>query len=963
MNIGEKVFSVEAREKGIGVITGKQDLFHQEYAEVFFAESGECITFLQAVLQPVKTAEDTFLQQQFSPAKRFILRLFQKQIEADNTGDGLQAAANFKILPLPHQLLAVKYVLDQPTPRVLIADEVGLGKTIEAALVYEELKTRGLVARVLVVAPSGLCLQWQEELKQKFNEDFIIYDRETVQSLKQLYGENTNIWTLRDKIITSMDFIKPKKINKDINEALLARRTWHNEHVLEAATQAGFDMAIIDEAHKLTKDMRGEETARFKAGKALAESIPCFILLTATPHQGDSDRFRYLLNLVDPYRFYNSSVVTPENVEKITVRNNKRAVVNFRGERLFKQRLTSLCSIRRDKPEDGIELKLYQAVSVYVSEYYNLAQTQNNRTMMFLLLLYQRMVSSSSQTIWKSLDKRLTLLKEASKTMEKVEFNVEENDTEVEEIQELNVEEQMVYLEKGSTNWQINKKYLETEIQILERLVELAREASLGRTDAKLRTLLEIIDEFKIRENDPELKFIIFTEFVETQYYLNSCLQNLGYKTALLNGRMSSQEKQQAKDLFRQEALFLISTDAGGEGINLQFCRVLINYDLPWNPMRLEQRIGRIDRIGQKYDVKIVNFQLEDTVEQRVRRVIENKLDTIKKEFQAGEDKLADILSTLQEEFSFENIYINAVQKRLEDVTQLEKISEEIYQRAKDMIGKGELALPFSQLEENYNVSAWELEKKGEETKQLLEGYLSIFGASMQEYKGRSGVYYFDDPINGKHWKNVIFHQKFTLEQEESEILGPGHPFVRMAMHQLEDSLSQDISARIRINEHKFAGEAGLAFVYQLRLTNYVDKEKLFIIPCFINSNGQYNSRITKYFQGLQLQVQDLVAITQDIDLAMVMERGKRQGEQLAEAIYLEQRIGMEEKLRKQEENRQAYFSARENGLMRIAVENIRNARLKELQTERDNFRIQARKRRQMIPSLRCEQIAYVEFV
>ena len=508
-----------------------------------------------------------------------------------------------------------------------------------------------------------------------------------------------------------------------------------------------------------------------------------------------------------------------------------------------------------------------------------------------------------------------------------------------------------------------NVNYLESEIVILERLVDLARESSLGRNDAKLRTLLEIVNEFRIRENDPELKFIVFTEFVETQYYLNNCLQSLGYKTAMINGRMSAQEKQQAKEFFRQEALFLISTDAGGEGINLQFCRVLINYDLPWNPMRLEQRIGRIDRIGQKYDVKIVNFQLEDTVEQTVRTVIEEKLATIKLEFNDGEDKLADILSTLQEEFSFEHIYIDAVQKRKEDTAQLGKVSEEIYQRAVELISTGELALPFSQLEENYSVSAWELEKKGEESRQLLEGYLRIYGSSLQEYRGRSDVFYFDDPSTRKHWKNVIFHQSDALDKEECDLLGPGHPYIMTVSRNLSEELLLDISARMQVEERKFVGEKGVLFVYELRITNYIDRERLFIIPCFISTQGKYHSRISKYFQDVQVRASDLIEIEKALEWEMIRENGQINGESLAETIYFEKALELEEKIRKQEESRKLYFQARESAFERIAVENIRNARLQELNEEIDTFQKQSRKRRQLIPSLKCEQIAYVEFI
>ncbi|MEN6462207.1 MAG: helicase-related protein [Syntrophomonas sp.] len=965
MNIGDQVRCRAANEKGLGVIVGQQKLFQHAYIEVFFAGSGETISFPETELLAVQSPEEVVRQQYFSSASRFLLRLFNQQLQASYTEDGLQTAANFKILPLPHQLLAVKYVLDQPSPRVLIADEVGLGKTIEAALVYEELKARGMVERVLIVAPSGLCLQWQEELRQKFDEDFVIYDRETVQTLKQLHGQSTNIWKLKDRIITSIDFLKPKKMNEEIQETALRRRGWHNEHVTDAAAQAGFDLVIFDEAHKLTKDMRGEETARFKAGKALAETVPCFLLLSATPHQGDSVRFRYLLSLIDPHRFYKGSDLNPENVKAITVRNNKRAVVDFQGQRLFKQRITSLCKIRRNKAEDKIELQLYEAVSEYVNEFYNLAQQQNNHTMMFLLLLYQRMVSSSSQAIWKSLSNRLAILNEFRQTLEIGQNEGETAEIEVDEVQDMVAEAQIIYLENHqSADLLKNMHYLEMEIDLLKNLVDLARRASLGRNDAKLRTLLEIVDEFRIRENDPELKFIIFTEFVETQFYLNTCLRNLGYKTAMINGRMSAEEKQAAKEFFRAEALFLISTDAGGEGINLQFCRVLINYDLPWNPMRLEQRIGRIDRIGQKYDVKVVNFQLEDTVEQRVRTVIEDKLERIKMEFNNGEDKLADILSTLEEEFSFEQIYINAVQKRLHDAAQLEKLAEEIYQRAVDMIGKGELALPFSQLEDCYSVSAWELEKKGEETRQLLEGYLGLWVASLQEYKGRQGVYFFDDPVSGKHWKNVIFHQSQALEKEECDLLGPGHPYIMNVSGKVAQELYMDTSARMQVEEHKFAGETGVLFIYKLKLSNYVDRERLFIIPCFIcSAGGHYHSRISKYFQDMPEHVRDLIEIEPDLDWDMLMEKGQINAERLAEAIYYEETLKLEEKIRKQEESRQSYFRARENALQRIAVDNIRNARLKELHEEMHVFQLQSRKRRQLIPSLNCEQIAYVEFV
>ncbi|MCK5342197.1 MAG: SWF/SNF helicase family protein, partial [Candidatus Heimdallarchaeota archaeon] len=501
------------------------------------------------------------------------------------------------------------------------------------------------------------------------------------------------------------------------------------------------------------------------------------------------------------------------------------------------------------------------------------------------------------------------------------------------------------------------------ELDILKKCTELARSASIGRNDTKFRKLLEIIDEFIIRENKPDLKFIIFTEFIETQKYISDSLQSLGYTTALINGQMSAEEKIKARNDFQNNAQFLISTDAGGEGVNLQFCWVMINYDMPWNPMRLEQRIGRIDRIGQEHDVKVINFQLADTVEQRVRDVIETKLETIKEEFNDGEDKLADILSTLQDEFSFEKIYIDAVRKKAASAQQLNEIAEQMYSRAKEIIDSGDLALPFSDLDTS-SVSRRELEKNSDMVKNLMESYLRAHDKELEQYKTKDHVYYFDDPLTHKQVKNVIFDQKTSIEHEDYELLTFTHPYIVELLNGLEDALKDVTTSRVTVHEEKFVGVKGFLFNYTLNITNNIDKPKKYTIPVFIDSNNRYNSRISQYFiDASNFKTSELIAgeLNHSIDEATVTAQLIR--DQKAESIFLEHKNNQEELLKEIEKKMTKYFFDKEQSIKRIAVDNIRGSRLQELEQDTEKQRQEMQHRRAFVPSINCEQIAYMEFI
>ncbi|MFC1716449.1 DEAD/DEAH box helicase, partial [Candidatus Poribacteria bacterium] len=417
MKIGDLVKSPIYQDKDQGRIINILSLDDTSYYEIYFPKTKETLTLEEKDVQKITTPLENLQNKNYDPSALLKLRILSERIDSLLYQDKLITANNFKIVPLPHQVLAVNNVIGKFMPRCLIADEVGLGKTIEAALIYEELKLRNMVNRILIITPAGLTVQWRDELKTKFNEDFSIIDRNTFKALRDLHG-NINVWKKFDRIITSLDFLKPRTIRNSMSESLAKRREEHNQYATDHCINAHWDMVIFDEAHKLSKDSEGSETSRYKLGKSLADTVPIFLILTATPHQGDSEKFRHLLNLIDEYKFYSPEMLTPDNVRSVTVKNKKRAAVDFKGNLIFKSRITSLVKIERD--EKDIEVDLYNAVTDYVSQYYKLASRAGNFPFMFLLILYQRMVSSSSRAIYNSLSHRLQSLTVFQKSVEKV---------------------------------------------------------------------------------------------------------------------------------------------------------------------------------------------------------------------------------------------------------------------------------------------------------------------------------------------------------------------------------------------------------------------------------------------------------------------------------------------------------------------------------------------------------------
>jgi superfamily II DNA or RNA helicase len=473
------------------------------------------------------------------------------------------------------------------------------------------------VKRVLVVAPKGVQLQWRSELSAHFDEAFVLVGPGGVP-----VDAGIDPWTQFSQVICSTDSVKP----------LVARRGWspervarHNDLRYLGLVRAGWDLIIIDEAHHVGGS--SEDVARHQLAVELAGAAPHLLLLSATPHSGKSDAFARLLGLLDT-RFSHGRALNRANVAPLIVRCEKRQATDLRGRPLFTPRTTRLVVVPYGAR--AVEQQLYDAVTVYVTFGYRRAKAERRPAIAFLVLLMQRLVSSSTRAVLSALQRRhaaiidegtqLTLFSESS-----------------EEWGDLSGEEQVEAL--GAA---LGRAWGD-ELAEVEVLIDLARQAGSG-IDAKARALLALIEQQGREEGAPGLKVVVFTEFTQTQDMLLDLLQNTGIVAVGINGTLGVHERAAVQEEFRAgPPRVLVSTDAGGEGVNLQFAHVVVNYDLPWSPARIEQRIGRVDRIGQTHPVKAFNLTMEHSVDARVLEVLELKLSIIRREL--GADKAHDVLN------------------------------------------------------------------------------------------------------------------------------------------------------------------------------------------------------------------------------------------------------------------------------------------------------------------------------
>ena len=531
-----------------------------------------------------------------------------------------------RVDPLPHQLEAVyDYLLKLARVRFLLADDAGAGKTIMAGLLIRELKLRGLAERVLIICPANLTFQWKRELWDKFRESF---DVQSGDSLRDQYGLNQ--WIEKKQVITSLD---------------LAKR----ENILPGLNQVRWDLVIVDEAHRMSWSPPSKKTARYALGELLRDSSDHLLLLTATPHKGDPVNFSLFLQLLDEDAYADVKSIR-EAMERrrapFYLRRTKEAMVYFpqrmpdgtwEAKKIFTKRIPHTVDFHIDGPED----ELYREVTAFVKAQSNRAAAAGDdpraRAIRFLMALYQRRLASSTFALRRSLENRAKRQADMLKKAQEIARFAPPDLPDLEELDEMEDSERERLEDMiAAVSIARNPEQVKEEIGELNELVIHAKRVEDAGTEAKLSRLHGLLQQQGFFDN-PQQRLLIFTEFKDTLDYLVRKLRDWGFTVGTIHGGMHIGSRDEPGTRIHAEQQFregitqvLVATEAAGEGINLQCCHVLFNYDIPWNPNRLEQRMGRIHRYGQTKDCLIFNFVATNTIEGHVLQRLLEKLQEIR---------------------------------------------------------------------------------------------------------------------------------------------------------------------------------------------------------------------------------------------------------------------------------------------------------------------------------------------
>lgn len=868
-------------------------------------------------------------------------------------GHVLLAPMESNVIPLPHQIHALSRAISGDRVRYLLADEVGLGKTIEAGLVMRELKLRGLVRRTLVVSPKGIATQWVAEMQTHFNEQFQLVlgdDIGTLQRLAPGADHRSSAWSMFDQVIVSLDSVKPMDKRRGWTAERVAE---YNRSRFEDLITAGWDLVIVDEAHRLGGST--DQVARYKLGKGLAEAAPYVLLLSATPHQGKTDAFHRLMNLLDDDAFPDMDSVSRDRVAPYVIRTEKRKAIDADGKPLFKPRRTQMAPVAWESRHQLQQL-LYEAVTDYVREGYNQALREKKRHIGFLMILMQRLVVSSTRAIRTTLERRLAALKDgeqqASLRLAELENGAEGSespDDEIAELYDMDGQELLDELLKCHVS------ALQSEGSHVETLLDAAVRCEQAGPDAKAEALIEWIYKLQAEENEPDLKVLIFTEFVPTQQMLKEFLEARGISVVTLNGSMAMEERGVAQDAFRKSHRVLVSTDAGGEGLNLQFAHVIINYDIPWNPMRLEQRIGRVDRIGQPKTVQAINFVFEDSVEFRVREVLEQKLSVIFDEF--GIDKTGDVLDSAQAGELFEDVFASAILNPDGIETSVDhtvaRIRDEIQQVRESSAIYGISEEPDVQTAErlrSHPLPHW--------VERMTVGYLNSHGGAASRKRSWWDLNWPD----GQEHRKAVFSAREADRLTDATLLNLENSRVRgLALNLPQVAAGQPLPC-VTVSGLP-ASISGLWGLFEIRLqAGMHQKTQLLRIPMvrrgyvsvFLSEEGKLFLPTARHiWDALQTAEAEVQATLGQDESITAHERLQIAAEQAGQELFDALQQAHLAAVAREEERGIVSFASRRKAIERVGLPEVRQFRFSRCDADESEWRHELQSARQIVPEIR----------
>ena len=776
---------------------------------------------------------------------------------------------------MPHQVSVVHKVISNYPHRFLLCDEVGLGKTIEAGMVLKELRARGGAQRVLAIVPPNLVRQWQFELKTKFNENFSVLNLDTVRFLEnQRYSGNP--FTFTESILCSSSWIANPK--------------W-----AELSAKINWDLVILDEAHHARSRRSGNRVSTTRLYRLVSKlaapdhfSQRGMLFLTATPMQLNTHELFSLVELLDPALFPSeehferhrqavpglSRLVErlnrhgfpipdeepSETVDRVAewlsldVDTVRQRLSTGEEERetltaeLADRHLLSEVLIRNRKAVVGgfmprvanrwkVELTLeeraaLQAVENYVQYGFQLAEGTNDAPVGFVMVIFQKLMASSIAAIRKSLGKR----------QERIRTTGSQSSTSVSELEERLMDDNDASNLIGTVG--AVSDMVDEELFLLDKAIEALDQV---KSDSKAQVLAEQLS--KLFDDSPTEKVLLFTEFHQTQRHLEQLLTARGWCVNVFHGQLKPAEKDRAVERFRKEAgpQILISTEAGGEGRNFQFCHILVNYDLPWNPMRVEQRIGRVDRIGQDHTVSIFNLWVKDTIEERV-------LDVLEKRIRVFEETVGGLDPILGETESDMREIMRSAGERREDA--LEEYGKKLEGQVRIARDAEEKLGDFIMDTKSYRREIAEriAGKPSPIDNDDLDLFIGQLLSDARTYIKRSGDVYEltfhgeildshkDKFVNGPK-RRAVFRPDRRPDSEDVEFMVFGHPVVDAIVEKVLDEEYEGVTGTRRIP----AGDdldpcAGWLFTYQFNVPSVRPTEHL--EPVFVRDDGKVDAEI-----------------------------------------------------------------------------------------------------------------------